>query len=442
MKDYDENSEFVGYRFKLYPTEEQKEIFKKYFGVSRFVYNLGIQFQEDHYKKFLLGKEEKATLKFLDIVKLFTEFKKQEEYKWLNEYNIKSLTTILADVVQSYKNFFTIPGHKKPRYKKKKIWNYQSFSSRSDRMHIYENTVKLSSIGEIYVGNHNHPECIGSGYKDVLKEPYKHYYNTRVLFDGYDYWLTFSLPRSDINEYNSCKRFKNNEIWQHKSSSKPIGMDINAHSDTWIVLSDGKIFKRPNCRKEDRKIERDMRRLKHKQKVNEEKKTNSTVANELKEPIYTKNEIKLLERINRNYKRKTNKKKNVIHECGCYILDKKPEYLVMEKLSVKDMIFKPSNDISYNHRKNHNKLIYDSMMYTVQSIIEEKLIHNNIYSYKADDQYPSSQLCSCCGSRQKIGTSRIYRCPICGTIIDRDLNAAINLSNYFEYTENKDIHIS
>ncbi len=49
----------------------------------------------------------------------------------------------------------------------------------------------------------------------------------------------------------------------------------------------------------------------------------------------------------------------------------------------------------------------------------------------ADRFYPSSQLCSCCGHRQKMPLfTRVYECPNCGLSIDRDLNAAINLSNW------------
>ena len=42
--------------------------------------------------------------------------------------------------------------------------------------------------------------------------------------------------------------------------------------------------------------------------------------------------------------------------------------------------------------------------------------------------YPSSQICSCCGSRQDMPLSvRTYHCPNCGSVIDRDLNAAKNI---------------
>ena len=49
---------------------------------------------------------------------------------------------------------------------------------------------------------------------------------------------------------------------------------------------------------------------------------------------------------------------------------------------------------------------------------------------KAPMNFPSSQICSNCSHRYKIGSSKIYKCPNCGIIIDRDYNASINLLNY------------
>ena len=44
---------------------------------------------------------------------------------------------------------------------------------------------------------------------------------------------------------------------------------------------------------------------------------------------------------------------------------------------------------------------------------------------------PSSQICSCCGHRQKMKLEqRIYVCPECGMKLDRDVNAAINIRNF------------
>ena len=44
---------------------------------------------------------------------------------------------------------------------------------------------------------------------------------------------------------------------------------------------------------------------------------------------------------------------------------------------------------------------------------------------------PSSQLCCKCGHRQKMPLDiRTYKCLECGQVIDRDLNAAINIRNF------------
>jgi putative transposase len=49
--------------------------------------------------------------------------------------------------------------------------------------------------------------------------------------------------------------------------------------------------------------------------------------------------------------------------------------------------------------------------------------------FVVDRYYPSSQLCSDCGSIHKMDdeTYRLYECPSCGMVMDRDLNAAINI---------------
>ncbi len=49
---------------------------------------------------------------------------------------------------------------------------------------------------------------------------------------------------------------------------------------------------------------------------------------------------------------------------------------------------------------------------------------------KVDRWFPSSQICSCCKSKQHMPLDvRTYECACCGCVIDRDLNAAINILN-------------
>jgi putative transposase len=59
---------------------------------------------------------------------------------------------------------------------------------------------------------------------------------------------------------------------------------------------------------------------------------------------------------------------------------------------------------------------------------------NGIRFVQADRFYPSSKTCSHCGiiKRDLKLSDRTYVCPDCGFTIDRDLNAAINLSRYVD----------
>ena len=67
--------------------------------------------------------------------------------------------------------------------------------------------------------------------------------------------------------------------------------------------------------------------------------------------------------------------------------------------------------------------------YTIRKIFEDKCEKYNIRLVEADPEYPSSQICSNCGHIRRIDSQHTYICHNCGTRIDRDLNAAINLRN-------------
>ena len=59
---------------------------------------------------------------------------------------------------------------------------------------------------------------------------------------------------------------------------------------------------------------------------------------------------------------------------------------------------------------------------------EYKLSDKNKYLVKVDKWFPSSQICHCCGHRQPMPLKiRVYQCPECGMVCDRDWNAAINI---------------
>ena len=99
----------------------------------------------------------------------------------------------------------------------------------------------------------------------------------------------------------------------------------------------------------------------------------------------------------------------------------KPRRIVIEDLNVKGMM----------KNKHLSDAVRKQGFYEFRRQLEYKCKFRGIALVIADRFYPSSKKCSCCG---KIKTDlmlsdRIYKCS-CGLVMDRDLNASINLANY------------
>ena len=72
------------------------------------------------------------------------------------------------------------------------------------------------------------------------------------------------------------------------------------------------------------------------------------------------------------------------------------------------------------------------MLHSFVSVMKNKCFQYNIPFILADRFYKSSQICSKCGAINPIsGNYHVYRCKECGNEMDRDLNAAKNLANYY-----------
>lgn len=428
-----------GYSINLYPTPEQIYILHEYFGVCRFVYNIGINLQEEHYKEFKEDRVKRTTLTFFEMNNKLTKLKHTEEYSWLSKYDSTSLKIVLKDVKTAYTKFFE--GFcKYPKLKKKKF-HHQMVPLRSDRLSIFEDHIKISFLGEVKCDRHHLDEIIGNGYKNIVTQPYKQYLNARIIFDGTGYKLTFSLEINNSNNIylNSCKRFINNELWKSKDYGPGVGIDIGTGKNNWFVDSNNNRISRADTTKEDKRIKKYSKKLSTKVKANERqgKKTNLTLdvnrnlqLEKVNNPNYTKNELKILKKLNDSYKRKTNKNMAIMHNYINSIIETKPEYIVIEDLVINELCganYKNSNCSA--HERRLNKMLKEAKPYTFRTILTEKAEANKIEVIIADKEFPSSQICSCCGYRQKIGKTKVYKCPNCGLTIDRDLNASYNLRN-------------
>ena len=113
---------------------------------------------------------------------------------------------------------------------------------------------------------------------------------------------------------------------------------------------------------------------------------------------------------------------NYLHQTTTEIVKTKPSHIVLEDLNVRGMM----------KNRHLSKSIMCQKLYEFRRQIEYKAELYGIKVVIADRFYPSSKTCHNCGYIKKDLklSDRVYRCDCCGNIIDRDINASINLANY------------
>ena len=113
-----------------------------------------------------------------------------------------------------------------------------------------------------------------------------------------------------------------------------------------------------------------------------------------------------------------NIRKDTLHKVSTFLTDNF-QYIAIEDLNIKVMM--ANGKLA--------RTISDLGLYELRRQLEYKSkLKGNILTF-ADRWFPSSKTCSCCGNIKSDLTlkDRTYHCNECGLIIDRDLNAAINL---------------
>lgn len=422
---------YIGYKIRLYPTQDQIKIFNEYFGLARFVYNLALEIRDNQYQSYMRGETDVKYLSYISINNEIRRLRKTDpKYKWMCKYSSDTICTCIKDLLNGYMKFARGEVVNKPKFKSKKDLGSHSFPVRPDRMVITDNQVRISSIGWVnckYIDQ----KIYGSGDKNVKNLNYINFVNPRVSYDGCYYWISFEIKtylNDKIISYNSNYNYLYNQEYQLKEYNKAIGIDLGCKKDNWIVMSDGYRQPLPDFHLEKRKIAKLFRKASRQRRINKEKSERTNpINNQYMNP--SNNEYKTNKKINKYYKKMVNKRLDSIFKAAKHILELKPEAVIMENLKSSGII----NDfrmMNYGKRK-ANEMIYDSVFHLIQIKFSYILSSNNIPLYLAPSDFPSTQLCSNCGNIQRVGKKRIYRCPNCGLIINRDDNAAINLSNWY-----------
>lgn len=375
----------------LIPNNKQSTKLFQYANTARFAYNWTLGKEKENYKnggKFLSN---------VDLRKEFTQLKKTEEYSWLNKVSNNVTKQAIKDACNAYKRFFE--GYSKfPKFKSRKF-SAPSFYQDNVKIQFSNTHVKVEGFATSKKKNKQKINWIRLAEHDRIPTNCK-YTNPRIKYDGLNWWITVGVE------------YKNPTVILFNDG---VGIDLGIKD--LAICSDGTKYKNINKGQKVKKLEKQKRRLQRSISRSYEKnkkggsycKTNNIIKKE-----------KLLLKRNR---RLTNIRKNYLNQTTSEIVNRKPRFICIENLNVSEMM----------KNKYLSKAVQQQGFYRFRRQIEYKSAWNNIPVIIADRFFPSSKLCSRCGSIKKDLklSDRIYKCE-CGNIIDRDFQAALNLKKYGE----------
>lgn len=373
------------HKIRIYPTKEQEELIHKTIGGARFVYNYFLRKTIDDYENGI-----KYPGKFgFDLKSL------KEEHEWLNDVSHHSLRQSTFHLDAAFKNFFKrikkkqTPGFPKFKSKKKSKPSYSTYVRE-----IQEKFLRIDKLGLVkYKTDFQLP--LGRDFK--LTDPVISYHRATNK-----YFISFGIEVENqnniLNDYS-------------------VGIDLGIKELAVIAYDDNsKFYHNINKSKKMKNLER---RLKTLQRAISRKYEANKQGNKF---IKTKNIEKAELELLKIYNKISNIRDDYIHQTTAKIIKLLPKRVVMEDLNVKGMMKNRYLSKSIQ-QQNFNKFL---------NYMKYKCEFNGIEFVQVSRWFPSSKMCHACGCIKKDLklSDRTYICPECGAIIDRDLNAAINLSNY------------
>ena len=364
---------YRAYKFRLYPTDDQKRLINKTLGCKRFIYNYYLNYLKDNnsINRFDLHK---------DLPKL------KEENEFLKEVDSTVLCSAVDDLCKAFNDYYAKrKGY--PKFKSK--FSKQSYRTSCVRSRYKEKeysnievdlltkNIKLPKLGKVKI----------RGYRDKDK------INGKIL--------NATISKETTNKYYVSVLVEEDILIEKVTPTTIVGIDLGIKD--LVITSDGIKYSNPKVLM---KFEKRLKRLQRK------------LSRQVKG---SKNYLKTKEKIARLHAKIKNYRKHYLNNIANEIVNDH-DIIVTEDLLVKDM-FK-------DKKKAFNKSLSDACVSTFLSLMEWKCkIKGKIY-YKINTYYPSSQICSHCGyknSKLKDLSIREYDCPVCGSHNDRDINASLNI---------------
>ena len=281
-------------KVRLNPNNKQLTKLFQYAGCARFAYNWAINREEENHK------QGNKFLSDMDLRKEFTQLKKLQEYKWLNEVSNNVTKQAIKDACNAYKGFFK--GQSKfPKFKSRKH-STPSFYQDNVKIQFTDTHVKVEAFSMSKKQNKQKLNWIKLYEKRKIPIDCK-YLNPRFTYDGLYWYVSVGVEVDDDTE-NTLP------------SNEGIGIDLGIKD--LAVCSDENTYKNINKTQRVKKLEKRKRRLQRSvsRKYNKNKKGDNYCK--------TNNIIKREKELLKISKRLTNIRQNYLHQTTSEIIKRKP----------------------------------------------------------------------------------------------------------------------
>jgi len=365
-------------RIRLLPTAEQEKLFWKSAGVARWSYNFFLSYNQEKYNEWLKDNTKERFISESNVRKYINNVLKKTTHIWLQEVGGNVTKMGVMDANNALKRCFN---------KLKRTPN----GFRGERIGIVKTRESLPKIP-----------------KD------QKYVNPRITYDGKFWFLSVGY------------KVEPNKV---KLTDEKIGIDLGLKDLAIVSNADNSYLKKyRNINKGykvkllEKRLKRSQRKLSRKILNNIENYDENHVPTYIRPLKDCKNIQKQIHIVQNLYRKLTNIRNNYINQVTTEIVKTKPSKIVLEDLNIKGLM----------KNKHNAKSIADAKWYEFRRQILYKAELYGIEVVLADRFYPSSKTCSYCGNYKKDLklNDRTYICNECRLIIDRDINAAINLANY------------
>lgn len=371
-----------GLRLRMEPNEKQKDQIHQTVGCARFTFNFFLGEKKEVYQ---LTKESLSSNEFK---KAFNGLKDHPYFSWLKKVDKFALECALENVDDAFTRFFK-GQNKFPKFKSKHK-SQQSYSTKETnkniKLDIQGQTVQLPKLGLVKVR-------FSKKQRQMFKETE---FNGKIktatikYHSSGQYYVSLKMEKIiDLQETVDFSTISDDQI---------IGLDLGLNH--FYIDSNGKKIDNPKFLKENlKKLARLQRQLKN-------KKMGST--------NYKKQKIK----ISQLHLHIANMRKDFLHKESRKLVNEN-QVIVLEDLNVKGMI----------KNKRLARSIADVSWSMFKTFVFYKAAWENKKVVLVDRFFASSKLCNGCKEKNTLLSlsDREWVCPKCGTLHDRDRNAANNI---------------